>query len=855
MPPPITTILMATPLWILPGTNATADSHRRLNGRTPGNFGCHHEGTMIEGLWNDFRTACRGLRHARSAAAAAVLILALGIAGTTVMFALIRGVLLRPLPVQEPGRLIVGWKELPAAAGERFPFGDVEIESIAKASQLLENAAGVARHGASRAVLRDNGISTYANVALITGRFFPVLGVDAVLGRALTSHDDDAGAENVIAISNGLWRRRWGGSKDVIGRRVMLGEQRFSIVGVMPPDLDYPAGVEIWRTTSTVPSVEPFADAARRELNLIGRLRAGVTIEQSSSEMEALTKQLDSEAPANALRGLVPVTRSFADEITGEVRVPLLALFAAVCLVLLIAVANVANLLLLRGEARRGELALRAAVGASPGRLVSGVVFESLMLSMLGGAAGFAVASLLLPTLVRVVPGGLPRTESIHIDATVALFAITVVFVIALAASLAPALVSMRADVVAQLRREAHVVATGSARGRRALVVGQVALAVTVVAGAGLLVRSMVRLKSVDLGLHADRVVLLELHLPPVRYAGGPAHEQFLDDAIARLQAVPAIASVTPVNVSPFSGQGWDLPRFAAEGQSVAQATENPSLNLESIHPNYFETLEVPLVRGRAFTSADRDGAPHVAIVSEDLPSRLWPGQDPIGKRLKMGEMGSPSPWSFTVIGVAGQTRYRAVAGPRPTLYLPAAQFQMTATMLIVRTTAPVELLAPIARDTIRSIDPAAQIMRIAPFAELLDRPLARPRFNAYVLSAFGAAALLLAMVGLYAAMAAYVGQRDREIAVRLALGASPSGVRRFVVSEVLRLTVLGVGIGSVGAASGGRLVQGLLYEVGPYDPPTFAAATILLIVAAAAASYAPVRRATRVEPAIRLRG
>ena len=810
---------------------------------------------MIEALRYDLHMACRGLRRAKSVAAAAVLILALGIAGTTVIFALIQGVLLRPLPVHEPEQLIVAWKELRAGAAERYPFGNAEIDAVAEVSRLLDGAAGVSRHGAARAVLADDGISTYAHVALVTGGFFEVLGVDAIVGRTLERQDEKPGAENVIVISSGLWRRRWGGAPDVIGRRVRLGEQPFAIVGVMPPDLDYPSGVEIWRTTSSVPSFEPFAEAARREVNLIGRLRTGVTLQQASSEMEALTRRLEADAPANSLRGLVPVVRSFTDEVVGEVRVPLIALFGAVWLVLLIAVANVANLLLLRGEGRRGELAVRAALGASPGRLVRAVVFESLVLSIVGGAAGLAIAWWILATLVHLVPGGLPRVESIHMDAAVVSFAIAVVFVTAVAASLPPAMVSLRADIVSRLRRDAHVVTGGAGRGRRTLVVVQVASAVILVAAAGLLLRSVLRLESVDLGVAADRLVLLELYMPPAKYAGGPQHAQFLDAAIARFEAVPSISSATPVNVPPFSGEGWDLPRFAAEGQSAERSAENPSLNLESIHPNYFQTLEIPLVRGRAFTVADRDDTAPVAIISEDLAARTWPGEDPIGKRLKMGDFRSPAPWSYTVVGVAGPTRYRTVAGPRPTLYLPAAQFQMTATILIVRTTASRELLASLARDTIRSLDPDVRIMRLATFGELLDRPFARPRFNAYILGLFGSAALLLAMVGLYSAMAAYVGQRDREIAVRLALGATAAGVRRFVVAEALRLTALGTAIGAVGTGLAARLVRGMLFEVDPYDPLTFAAATILLIAGSAAASYVPVRRATEVDAATRLRG
>lgn len=803
---------------------------------------------ILEMLSQDFRFAFRGLSRAKGFSGAAVLTLALGIAGTTVMFALIQGVLLRPLPVLEQDRLLVAWKEVRTSGSALYPFGSTEIEAVAEASQLLVNAAGVTRNGVGRAVVMENGISSYVNDALVTGRFFDVLGVRPILGRTITPADDVEGAENVLVISHGLWQRRYAASREVVGRRVMLSERPFTIVGVMPPDIDYPTGVEVWRTTRSVPTTGPFGDAARREVNLVGRLRPGVTIEQLTSELTALTERLDAIAPPGVPRGLRPVVRSFEDVVVGDVRTAMVALFGAVGLVLLIASANVANLLLMRGEARRGELAVRAALGAGRGRIVRQLLAESLVLAAVAGVAGFAVTWWSLQALITLVPDGLPRVESVRIDATVVFFSIAAVFVTALLAGLAPALLSMRADLVSQLRSGGRgVTGSAAAHGRRTLVVAQVALAVTIVAAAGLLIRSVLRLQSVDLGLPADRLVLIDLDMPQAKYAERGRHAQFLDELTAQFEAVPGISAATPVNLSPFSGQGWDLPRFTAEGQSAEQAAANPSLNVESIHPNYFETFEVLLVRGRAFTAADREGAIEVAIVSEDVAARTWPGENPIDKRLKMGGLGSRSPW-YIVVGVAAQTRYRELASPRPTLYLPAAQFQMTATMLVLRTTTSLELVTSLARDRVRTVDTDVQVMRVAPFTEMLDRPLARPRFNAFLLSIFGVAALLLSTVGLYAVMAAYVRQRDREIALRQALGATATGVRRFVLAEAVRLAGLGAVIGLAGAVSTTRLMRGMVFEIDPLDPLTILGAALLLIATSALASYVPVRRATRVE-------
>ena len=800
---------------------------------------------LLDTVHQDARYAVRLLWRAKAFTTAAVLTLALGIAATTAMFALIQGVLLRPLPVQEQDRLIVAWREAPAAGGAIYPFGDVEIEAVARESRLLESAAGVTRNGVARAVVSEGLTSSYANVGVITGNFFEVLGAQALLGRRFTLADDRHNAEPVAVISHGYWQRHFGGVRDVVGRRITINEQPCVIAGVMPPDLDYPRGVEIWRTTRSIPTDGAFGIAAYREVNLVGRLHPGVTVEQASSELAALNQQLATDTPTDYLRRLTVVVRPFTEVLIGDVRRTMIALFAAVALVLLIASANVANLLLMRGESRRGELALRAALGAGRGRIVRQVLAESLVLSVIAGIAGLLLAWIALPVLVTIVPGGLPRVESIRIDATVAVFCVAAVFVTALLAGIAPGLFSMRGDLVSPLRGSSAAIAGIPTRGRRWLVVGQVALAVMVLAAAGLLIRSVLNLQAIDLGLAAERLVLVDLHLPSAAYAERERRAQFLDQVLTQLEALPGISAVTPVNVAPFTDRGWDVPRVTAEGQSDDQAASNPSLNLESIHPNYFSTIGAPIVRGRPFSAADRQGTRDVAIVSEDVASRLWPGHDPIGKRLKMGRVAEPGRW-LEVVGVAAPTRYRTVTTPRPTLYLPASQFQMTATMLIVRSTASRELLMSVARDRIRAIDPNVMVLSIAPFAEYLDRPLSRPRFNALLIGLFGVAALLLSTLGLYAVMAAHVRQRDREIAVRLALGATAANVRRLVLVEAGRLAGPGALLGAAGAVAVTRFLRGLLYEVQPMDPLMIGGAAVTLIAAAAVAAYAPMRRAAR---------
>jgi len=813
-------------------------------------------GAPLAQIGNDARYALRMIRRDWTFSAVAIVTLAIGIAGTTVMLALIQGVLLRPLPVLEQDRLIVAWKEVRTSGSAQYPFGKTDIEAVADASRLLVNTAGVSRHGVGRAVIVENGVSAFVNDALITGGFFDVLGVRAILGRTITRADDVDGAENVIVISHRLWQRRYGGSREILGRIVRLGEQPFTIVGVMPPDSDYPRGVEVWRTTRSVPATGPFGDAARQEVNLVARLRPGVTIEQATSELTTLSEQLDAKASPKVTVDLRPVVRSYEDVVVGDIRTSLIALLSAVGLVLLISSVNAANLLLMRGETRRGELAVRAALGARRSTIVRQLIVESLVLALAAGAVGLAVAWWSLQALLSLVPDGLPRVESIRIDATVLALTLAIAFMTALLTGFAPALLSMKADLVSQLRSGgARGVAGPSARhGRRTLVVAQVALAVIIVAGAGLLIRSVLRLQSVDMGLAVDHLMLVNLDVPQAKYVDRGRHAQFLDEVMSQLESVSSISAATPVNVAPFTGQGWDVPTFTAEGQNVQEAAANASLNLESIHPNYFDTFDVPVIRGRAFTAADREGSQEVAIVSEDVAAQTWPGMDPIGKRLKIGHLPDPKTKWYTIVGVAASTRYRDLMRARPTLYLPAAQFQMTALMLALRTTASLDLAASLARDRVHAVDPDVHVIRVAQFTEMLDEPLARPRFNAFLLTVFGLTALLLSTIGLYAVMAAHVRQRDREIALRLALGATATSVRSFVLAEALWLAGLGAVIGLVGAAAATRLLRGMLFQVDPLDPSSILGAALLLIAASVLASYGPVRQATGINASSLLR-
>jgi putative ABC transport system permease protein len=815
---------------------------------------------MLESWLHDVRLARRGLLRAKGFTVAAVLTLSVGMAGVTAMFALIQGVLLRPLPMPEPDRIVTVTKELrsPGSAGPaRLPFTSAEAALIRDdATHVFAGVAAVGYNEPSQSAVADESSEAYITTARVSGDFFDVLGVRPFLGRALNRRDDTAGSEGVLVITHGLWQRRYGGAGDVIGRRVTLDGQRFAIVGVMPPDVEYPRGVEAWMTVEarrTLTANPTFQEATRNELDVIARLRPGVTVAQAASALDVLAPQLAAAAPPGAPKtGTMSVVRTLAEVVVGDVRYGMLVLFGAVALVLLVASANVANLLLVRGEVRRPELALRTALGATRSRLARQIVSESLVLSILAGIVGFAATWASIRTLIAMAPGGLPRIEAIRIDGGVALFVLALTFLTTILAALVPAFVAGRIDLVSYMQGGGRAVTGGTTRGRGVLVAAQVALAVIVVAAAGLVARSLLRLQATGTELGADRLVLVSLALPQDSYTDRSRHLRFLEDVVTRLEATPTVAAATPINVAPFSGVGWDVPTVTAEGQDAAQVAANGSLNLEAIQPGYFNTFGVA-VRGRPFDARDRDDAPDVAIVSEDVALRLWPGQDAIGKRLKLGDLNSKDNWR-TVVGVASRTRYRELRTSRPTLYVPDTQLIVTAQSLVVRSTASLPQIAEVVREQVRATDPAVRVPRIAPFGELLREPLARPRFYTFVLTVFGVSALLLSAIGLYAVIAASVRQRYAEIGVRLALGATPSDVRRMVVGQGMRLAVIGAGTGLALALVVTQLIRGLLYEVNPLDPVSLLMATLALLGAAAVSCYVPARTAARMDPFAALR-
>jgi predicted permease len=500
------------------------------------------------------------------------------------------------------------------------------------------------------------------------------------------------------------------------------------------------------------------------------------------------------------------------------------------------------------------EFAVRAALGASHRRLAAQMMLESLVLSVCAALLSVPGATLLLKGLLAWAPPGLPRVETVAIDARVLVFCAVAALSAATAAALAPVLAIVRGRLAARASALGRTTAGRAARvGREVLVATQLALAVTVVATTGLLAQSLFRLERVDAGFDVHRLVLATLAVPQETSTDRARHLRLLSDLVARLHTVDTITSATPINVEPFSGIGWSVPTFLAEGQDATRGRANPELDLEAVHPGYFETFGLQIVRGRPFGPADRDGALPVAIVSEDVAARTWPGEDPIGRRLRMGQADTTAPW-LTVVGVARASRYRDLAVQRPVLYVPAEQLLVAAQAVVVRTRAPLADTAVAVRAAVREVDPSVHVMAVQPLDELRQAPLARPRFAASLSAAFGAAALFLSALGVFTVTATSVQQRRAELRVRLALGATPAGIQRLVVGERLRLAAIGTAIGTAGALVAARWLPGMLFDMRASDPPSFIGAALLLLLSALVASLLPAWRAARTNVAEGLR-
>ncbi|CAA9503645.1 MAG: Acidobacterial duplicated orphan permease (function unknown), partial [uncultured Solirubrobacterales bacterium] len=797
--------------------------------------------------------AARGMRRARGFSVVVVLTLALGIAATTAMFSVVRGVLLRPLPFPDAERVVRLWPGNPEAVADRRVISAKELEDWERELRGFEavGAFGVIPMGH---VYGEGGAEpAYARTSYVSRGFFPTLGTPARLGRTLRAEEHVVGADRFAVVSDGFWRTQLGADPAVVGRHIRLDDKQFTVVGVMGPDFAFPdPGISVWIPSTVMdPDDAAWRGRERRWLSPVGRLRPGVTLEQGRAEIAALLERLAARYPQTNAGWTTIVVEDVRDSIVGTVRRGLLVLLGAVGLVLLVVCANVANLLLVRATGRGREMALRAALGAGRGRVVRLLLTESLLLALVGGALGVALAWWGVRTLVALSGHFLPRAADVRLDLGVLGFAVGVTLLTALVSGLWPALRASSARLVGALREGARGSSGGAAahRARAALVGAEVALAVVLVAGAGLMLRSFERLTSVDPGFRPEGVLLARFHLE----ASGPPPWTFPEErrrVIERVRQIPGVTAAGATTFAPFTdGQGQARP-FTVPGQPAPAPGEEPIVQLLPVSTGYFKALGVPLLAGEDVDAVAGDStAGRSAIISKRMADRFWPGRNPVGESFLMG------PRAVRVIGVAGDvrtTRLDSIAGY--TAYVPDRQLPLVHVSLVVRTDGdPARLAGPV-RAAIREVLPRRPILQIVPMQDKVAAGAATPRFFTTLVSVFGALALTLAAVGLYGIVAYVVRQREREIGVRVALGASPAHVVGLMLRRGMAPVLAGLAVGIPLALLATRLLRSLLYEVSASDPVTFVGVAALLAAVALVASWLPSRRAARVDPTVTLR-
>jgi putative ABC transport system permease protein len=799
----------------------------------------------MDTLLQDVRYGMRLLLKHRGFAAAAIVTLGLGIGANTAVFSVASGVLLRPLPYPEAERLVWGWGR--AGENPRASVSPPDFVDFRAASRSFETLAAMSAYTIHPALAGGERPQQLSGV-LVSAGFFEALGVRPLIGRAFGPADEAVSLPESVMLSHRLWRERFSGDASLAGRAITIDGRAMTVIGVMPAGFRMPDDADVWLP---LPLGNESMQVRRfHQLRLVARLRPGVSLAAAQAEMSALAAGLAARYPdSNTDFGVVVV--SLRDAIVGDSRPALFTLLAAVAAVLLIACVNVANLLLARAAARRREGAIRSALGASRGRLVRQWLVESLLLSLAGGALGLLLGYWGQDLLRAVGPADFPRLHEVEVDGRVLLFTIAVSVATGIAFGLVPARQAARVDAQATLREGGARAAGGRGRVRAFLAAVEVMASVVLLAGAGLLARSLVRLLDVDPGFRAAEVVTTTLRLP----AGKDEDEQraFFQALLERVQGLPGVESAGLISELPLSGQRNDT-YFTIEGRPASPSGQPFDANYRSVSDDYFRAMGIPLRQGRTFARQDGPSAPGVVIVNEPFVRAFFPNEDPLGRRIVV-DLGSP--FAAEIVGVVGGVRHSSLAtAPDPEMYLSATQQPMGFMNLVVRARgdAAAPTLASGLRASVAAIDPDQPLGAVRTMASLVAASAGDRRFPALLLGGFAALALVLAAIGLYGVMSESVAQRTAEMGIRMALGASARDVVGLVIREGLAVTLAGLGAGIAGALALSRLLASLLYAVPAHDPVTFTGVAAVVAAMALAACALPARRAARTSPQIALR-
>ncbi len=799
----------------------------------------------MQTLWQDIKFGARMLRRNPGFTTVAVLTLALGIGANTAIFSIVNTVLLKPLPFEEPDRLVYVWESNPSRGWPRFSVSPPNFMDWREQNLSFENLAAYNR---GTRVLTGSGDAERVPSASVSSGFFQTMRTPMEMGRGFEPREEVTGSHLVTVLSYGFWQDRMGGSEDALGKTLVLNGEPHTVIGVASKTFAFPSGVRLWVPLAFDPANPPGRGA--HYLVVVGRLKAGTQLSQAQSEMESIAAGLAEAYPNHA--GWTVRLVDMKENVVERVRPALLVLLGAVGFVLLIACVNVANLLLARGASREKEIALRLALGAGRGRLVRQLLSESVVLSAAGGAAGTLLGFWLLKTLMALAPSGLPRASEIGIDSRVLLFTLGLSLLTGLLFGLAPALAGTKPNLIKELKvGGGGYSGTSRHRLQNLLVLSEVALSLVLLIGGGLLARSLFGLLQTDPGLDPTNVLTLRISPPRAAYPGDPEERTFYTQLLERVRALPGVEEAGVIHVLPLGGSDWTH-SFEIEGSPQMPESKLPSSNFYNVSPGYFHALRIPLLQGRHLSEEDTAQTPRVAVINETFARRYFPDENPVGQRVRIG---NGIPEMREIVGIVGDVHNNSLAQPAPAqIYEPLKQNPYLGQTLVVRAAVEPTLLVKPIREVVRAIDPNIPLYSVSTMEQVAANSMAAERFRAMLLGSLAALSLLLASVGLYGVISYAVSRRTHEIGVRVALGATRAKILGMVVGQGMFITSMGIVLGLLGAFGLTRLLQRFLFGISPTDPATFAGVSLILLFVALLACWIPARRATKVDPMVALR-